>query len=205
MEVDAFSYAPQGYGSGNAASITPAGNIWIEPQQFIVTPQGVISWGINMPGGIVPGVPYFCSWSYTNGYPVSTLSASVAVGATSIAPVSVVGIYPNSTLTIYDEPYNEMVQVISSYIPGSATVPLVRGVQSQHPAGVMVTNLPPAIKQAAISMTSVLIKQRGSGALIVSDMGPVTRVDSGLPQGANADIALAKELLRPYRTQFVGY
>ena len=32
LSVDAFSYGPIGLGFGNAASITPAGNVWIEPQ-----------------------------------------------------------------------------------------------------------------------------------------------------------------------------
>src|ERR1039458_4367189 len=207
LEVDSFSYAAQGFANNTAASITPAGNIWIEPMQFIVQPQGVMSWGLNGGGGgIAGGRQYFCTWSYCNGYPVSTLSASVGPGATSIAPVSVTGIYPGTELTIYDDPFDETVQVAASYVPGTATVPLTPAstLVNDHMAGVMVTNLPPAVKQAAILLTTALIKQRGSGALIVNDIGEVSHTQSSAAQDQAEDVGRAFELLQPFKAIFVG-
>ncbi len=208
LEVSTFSYTSihGGLASGsNAASITPAGNITVYPQQFEVAPQGIIGWGLNSPGGIVKGVEYDCQWQYTNGYPVSTLSASVAAGATSFTPVSAMGIYPGSTLSFYDEPYNEQVQVSSVDVADTSPVLITSGFQYAHASGVMVTNLPPAVKQAAILLTTALIKQRGSGALEVADMGVISHMTSGMPQGAHADVGLAAELLDPFVQHYVGY
>jgi hypothetical protein len=77
--------------------------------------------------------------------------------------------------------------------------------QYAHQSGVMVTNLPPAIKQAAILATTAFIKQRGSGALVVADMGAVTKQQTGFSQNAGSDWDEAKKLLNPYRQTFIGY
>ena len=212
LEVSAFSFSAQGFATGSAASITPAGNIWIEPQQFIVQVGGVAglgfgsnSLGFGSPPGIASGQQYYCVWQYTNGYPVSTLSASVAATAASIAPESVIGIYPGTTLTLYDLPNDEQVQVAATYVTGTTPVPLTSGLQFNHASGVMVTNLPPAVKQATIWATVAFLKQRGSGALVASDMGATTKQQTGFSQGAGSDWKQAKDLLQPLRAVFVGY
>lgn len=215
LEVQTFSYGLFGQ---SAASITPAGNCWIEPQQFIVQQTGGVfpfsgfstqfgtgnGWGGF---GIAGGAQYQCTWSYVNGWPTSTLAASVAVGDMSVQPVSVTGIYPNTQMTIYDLPNDEPYTVASSYVPGSAVVPLTAPLAYTHASGCMVTNLPPSVKMAAISATTALIKQRGSGAMIVSDIGDLRNIDSGggTNQTENADWALAKQLLSPFQMMFVGY
>ena len=215
LSVDAFSYSAvetQVYGYGEmqggfglaAASITPAGNVWIEPQQFVVQPSGVVSWNVNSTYGIGPG-QYFCQWTYTNGWPISQLAASVPAGATSITPTTVTGIYPGTSLTLYDMPNDEVIRVASSYVPGSATVPLTSPLSYSHPATATVTNIPPAIKQAAILLTTAFIKQRGSGALVVQDIGAVTRTQSGHSQNSGADWDQAQLLLQPFKQTFVGY
>lgn len=216
LEVASFSYGLSGQA---AASITPAGNCWIEPQQFIVQQTGgtfpfngfstQFGAGSGWGGfGIAGGAQYQCTWSYVSGWPTSTLAASVAAGSNSIQPVSVTGIYPGTQLTIYDLPFDESFIVSSSYVPGSAVVPINQTLQYNHAAGVMVTNLPPAIKQATISATTALIKQRGSGAMIVSDIGDQRTIDQGSGTGVksqDSDWALAQELLQPFQVKFVGY
>ena len=207
LEVSAFSYSALagGLASSNAASITPAGNITVYPQQFEVAPAGVVGLGLNAPGGIRRGYEYDCQWQYTNGYPVSTLAASVAAGATSFVPVSAMGMYPGTVLSIYDEPYNEQVQVSSTDTSDVAPVLITSGFQYAHASGVMVTNLPPAIKQAAILLTTALIKQRGSGALQVADMGAITHESTGFPQNEGEDVGLVMELLHPFKQMYLGY
>ena len=207
LELSAFSYAalPGGLASNNGASITPAGNISVYPQQFEVAPQGVIGLGFNAPGGIVRGREYDCQWQYTNGWPVSTLSASVAAGATQFTPVSATGIYPGTTLTVYDEPYNEQIQVSSIDTADTSPVLLTKGFQYTHAAGAMVTNLPPAVKQACILLTTALIKQRGSGALQVADMGAITHESGGLTQNEGDDVGVAFELIHPFKQMYIGY
>lgn len=202
LEVQTFSYQYQGSGS---VSVTPAGNCWIEPQQFIIQPNGTVGLGLNAGGGVVAGIQYQCTFQYVNGWPTSTLSASVVAGATSITPAVVTGIYPGTTLTVYDLPRDEQIQVAQSYVPGAATVPLTAGLAYDHASGSMVSNLPPAVKQAAILATTAFIKQRGSGALVVQDIGEISRQQSGFSQGSGSDWDQARTLLNPFKSIFTGY
>ena len=210
LEVDSFAYTPipGGLANGtNAASITPAGNITIYPQSFEVASYGnSVAWtGINGSTGIVKGIEYDTVFSYVAGWPQTTLGASVAAGATSIQPSVVTGIYPNSLMTIYDVPNDEPITVSSSYVPGSSVVPLTSELQYTHSTGATVTNLPPAIKQAAVWATNAFIKQRGSGALEVTDMGAAVHQASGAPQNSGSDMHQAMMLLHAFKQQYVGY
>jgi len=125
--------------------------------------------------------PLWLQYSYVNGYPVTTLSAAVVAGATSIAPVSVLGILPGMTLTLSDNPFTETVTVGPSYVVGQATVPTLAPVVNPHPEGVAVSALPDAVKQAAILATAGFVQERGSGALVMASIsgGPT----KGAPMG----------------------
>lgn len=211
LSVDAFSYSAPGSGVGaaggfaTAASITPAGNVWIEPMQFTVQPSGVVTWNVNSSYGIGPQ-EYFCQWTYTNGWPNTTLAASVAAGASSIQVTNALGLYPGTPLTLYELPYDESIVVASTYTVGSTTVPITTTLAYNHTTYATVTNLPPAIKQAAILATTAFIKQRGSGALIVSDMGAATQVQQGTgAQQSGSDWTQAEMLLQPFKQQVVAY
>lgn len=215
LEVQAFSYSaiPGGLASGgSAASVVPSGSITVYPTEFEVAPTGAIGWGgfgLNLnsaPGGIMRRIEYDCQWQYVVGWVQTTLSASVAAGATSIQPLSVTGLYPGTMLTLYDLPNDEQIQVSQSYVPGSSVVPFANPLQYDHSTTATISNLPPAVKQAAILATTAFIKQRGSGALMVTDISsPVTTMDRGSPQHSGADWWQAEELLLPFRQPFVGY
>lgn len=204
--VSSFQYSavPGGLVSGNGTSVTPLGNVTIYPQSFTVALQGIVGWGLNAPVGILRGHEYDCQWVYTCGYTNTTLAASVAAGATSITPVSINGILPNSPLTLFDLPNDESVTVSPSYVAGASVVTLASPLQYAHTTATL-SGLPPAIKQAAILATTAFIKIRGSGALEVADMGMVTHQTSGLPQGSGDDLYKAECLLMPYKQQFVGW
>jgi hypothetical protein len=207
-EVRTFSYAalPGGVSrTGFSASVSPAGNITIYPQNFEVAPSGIVGWELNSPAGIVRGIEYDTSWSYVAGWPNTTLVASVAAGGTSIQPFGVTGIYPNSMLTLYDLPNDEQIIVSPTYTPGSSVVPLVTPLQYSHSITAVVTNLPPSIKQAAVWATNAFIKQRGSGALEIQDMGAAVHQASGAPQNSGSDLGQAMMLLSAFRQQYVGY
>lgn len=207
VEVKAFSYSaiPGGLSSGNAASITPAGNITIYPQEFEVKLQGVVSLGLNAPGGIVSRWEYDTSYVYVAGWPNTVLTASVAAGAMSIQPLVVTGMYPGTLLNLYDLPNDEAIQISNTYVPGASIVPLVSPLVYAHATTATVTNLPPSVKQAAIWATTAFLKQRGSGALIAADIGEATRTDTGFAQNAGSDWEQAKLLLNPFRQQYVGW
>jgi len=216
VEVASLSYSaqPGGLANGQGASITPAGNVTIYPQSFEVSLGGSTQFftgGLQGFGGFgTTGVnfrtEYDVEFSYVAGWPNTTLSASVAAGATSLTPMTVVGIYPGSLMTLYDLPWDEPIQVSPNYVPGTATVALTSELQYNHAATATITNLPPAIKQAAILVTTAFIKQRGSGALIVADMGVATDVQHGTgAQQSGSDMSQAMMLMDAFRQQYVGY
>ncbi len=215
VEVRSFSYSPipGGLAANQAASVTPFGNITIYPQEFeVASSSGVASFSSGLPGfggfgtsGITRRIEYDIQFTYVAGWPNTTLAASVAAGAASVQPTSVVGIYPGSLMTLYDMPNDESITVASSYVPGASVVPLTAPLQFNHPSTATITNLPPAIKQAAILATTVFIKQRGSGALIAADIGEVTRTQQGFSQNSGSDMDQVKMLLNPFRQAYVGY
>lgn len=217
VEVRSFQFSsiPGGLASTTGASVTPSSSITVYPQQFEVTltaattfnttgTTGFGGWGSSY--GIARRTEYDCLYTYVAGWPNTTLSASVAAGASSVAPTSVIGIYPGSLMTVYDLPNDEPCTVASTYIPGSAVVPLTSPLQFNHGSSATITNMPPAIKQAAILATTAFIKQRGSGALIVTDIAaPITTAESGTgAQQSGSDWAQAQRLLMPFRQQYVG-
>lgn len=201
LEVRSFSY---GFNAGLLSSLTPAGNAWIEPARFIMQASGVVGLGLGAPSGIGPA-PYLCEWEYVNGWPNTPLAASVTAADTSFYPSDTTGIYPGSPLTVYDLPNQEDILVDASYVPGAAQVPLASPFLFDHAAGVPVSNLPQAAKQAAIALTTCLVKQRGSGALIASDIGEVKAIADSGAQGSRSDFDQAMDCIRQLKSNFVGY
>ena len=202
LEVRTFSYGPA---VGSSASVDPSSSCWIEPAQFVVQPSGVVGLGLSSLAGIVPRIQYYAEWTYVNGFVNTTLSASVAASVSSITPLDTTGIYPGSSLTLFDAPDDEQITVASTYVPGATSVPLVSPLTYSHGAGATVSNLPKSVKQAAISLTTALIKVRGSGALVADDLGEVKELAHGNPLGAIDDIELCLWCLRGLRQMFVGY
>lgn len=202
LEVQSFTFGPT---PQTSASVTPSGNIWIEPSGFVVNFGGEVGLGLGSLAGVVSCFPYFCQWTYVNGWPNTSLSASVAPSAASVNLTSLTGIYPGTELTIFDLPNDEAITVASTYVPGTSPVPLTGTIQYAHAAGTQVSNIPKRVKQAAISLTTYLIKTRGSGALVIESLNGNVSQDTETVQGAASDLALAKELLAPLRTPYVGY
>lgn len=216
VEVRSFTYSalPGGLAATSGASVTPSSGITVYPQEFEVSTSaattfnttgttGFGGWGASY--GIRCRAEYDCLYTYVAGWPNTTLAASVAAGASSVQPSVVTGIYPGSLMTIYDLPNDEPCVVASTYVPGSAVVPLSAPLQNSHSTTATITNMPPAIKQAAILATTAFIKQRGSGALIAADIGEVTRTQTGFAQNAGSDFQQAMTLLMPFKQQYVGW
>ena len=119
LSVDSISYSPVAAGFPSAsASITPNGNVWIEPMEFVITSSGsgttawtsggmTGNWGWGGGGTGIATAEYFIQFQYTNGYPNTSLTAPSLAGDTSISLSNVLGIYPGTQLTIYDLPNDE--------------------------------------------------------------------------------------------------
>jgi hypothetical protein len=136
---------------------------------------------------------------YVNGWAVTVTSAQAAAGASSFAAAGALGLAPGLRLTIADGANTESVTVGPSYAAGALTVPTVTPLAFAHDAGVAVSALPGAVKDAVILLTSSRIKLRGAEAV---QMGSITSEPSA-PQptmpGGTTELAQAKDLLLRFR------
>ena len=181
-------------------------NTIVENAGFIVSAgfglnssQGPLSLGSG-----IPGQQLWAQCSYINGWANTTLSASVLAGATSITAVSPVGLYAGMPIQIPDGSSSETVVVAASYaVDGGNVIPLASPTVYAHAAGVGVTVLPPSIQQAAILLTSALIKTRGDSAIVLHDISSKVGHVEGFGTGMEEDVAIAMELLEPLRGFYV--
>lgn len=203
-----------------AATATPLGTTspvtldvstaWLEERRIVLPTAGTLntsSVGALQFGAATRLQRAYLQFTYLAGWPNTTLAANAAAGDKTFTVGSALGIYGTQTsqlvtagtvLTFYDSDKTEQVQVVS--VTGS-TLTLSVGLTYAHTAGVSVSAFPPAIKQAVISLTSALIKTRGSDALVMESLtsGP-SRVQGMGENGAIEDVEIAVELLDPFRS-----
>jgi hypothetical protein len=189
-----------GWQAGQFTALTDLSGLWF--QRKVVT---IPVFNVNFPSPIWSSVATSASGkilaevTYVNGYPNTMLMATVAAGATSIVVDSAVGIYPGTTMMIYDDfPGVEQITVAPSYIAGATTLPLVAPLIGGHSKNVSVSSLPPAIKQAVISLTSCLIKTRGNLALVMAGINAGAGTIEDKTDGAVDDLGIAMDLLEPF-------
>jgi len=184
------------------ASATSLLSCWFEKSQIIYplsqlgltySSQGPLSFGFPPS----TGSKIYASYNYTAGY-CNGLISSATAGQTSFTMIDPIGLTAGTVVTIYDGQYTEQVVVSPTYTYGSSTVNITTPLRFAHASGVAVGNIPQAVKQAAILITTDFLKVRGDSSLTMS---VTTRATSG-PSVQNivgSDIALAKELLAPFR------
>ena len=114
-------------------------------------------WSFEVPRGAGfhygRGARLWAQWTYINGFPVTTSTAVVEAGDTSITVADTTGIIPNQTLlTVEDGKWLEY------FVPTAVTgnVLTVPALLYPHQAGVGVTALPDDIKNAALTLVSRL-------------------------------------------------
>jgi len=141
----------------------------------------------------------FAQLTYVNGWAHTVLGADVEASASSITPVSTVGLIPGLPFTIKDGASTENAVVDAGYVYGAATVPLAAPLQYAHTAGTTMSALPPFVKNAVIDLAKALRKASGSKAIV---MGAINgQKVSGTPKtqktdpGGDEDRARAKEAL----------
>ena len=199
IAVIAFSY---GNPTSQMNPIVDPSVAWIEDQQIIM-PIGNLSFNYSSQGPIQFGIPLaprrelFVNLQYVAGYANTTIVSATA-GQSTLVVADPTGITANSTLRIYDGYNSELVTIASNHTYGSATVALAAPLAYSHNAGVSISALPPAIKEAAILVTTAFLKVRGDSSMT---MGISTSVSQSTPgkDKLSDEIALAKELLVPYR------
>ena len=199
IALTGFSY---GNPSTSLSPISDPSIAWIEDQEIIIpygnqlfnySSQGPLqfSWGPSSRSEV------FINVQYVAGYANTTINSANA-GDTVITVADGTGITIGLRMKIYDGYNSEFVTVASSYVFGSSTVPLTSALQYDHLNNESISALPPAVKEAAILVTTAFLKVRGDSSMT---MAISTSAGHG---SANSDklsdeINLAKELLQPFR------
>jgi len=161
----------------------------------LYTSQGPLQFGFPQTSGQL----VYLKYTYVNGYANTTIVSATATQST-LTVKSGTGITVGQDLKIYDGMYSEYVTVASNYVFGSNTVPITSPLLYTHTAGVSISALPPAIKEATILATTAMLKVRGDSSLTMSvGTMPNSSGTPNLEQNIGNDMAMAMDLLKPYR------
>jgi hypothetical protein len=199
IALEAFSY---GMAPNQLVAIPDPSLCWFESQQIIIpVSQMSLTWSSSGPlsfgGGGSNANQIYCQYTYTSGYVNNPIATAVA-GASSMTVANATGIVAGQALRIYDGAKSELVYVASGYTYGATTVTLASPLLYDHAAGTTFGNLPNAIKEACILVTTAFIKMRGDSSMTMQ----VTVNPSGNITGAErygSEIALALEMVSLYR------
>lgn len=191
-----------GASPNNLQTLTDPSQAWFESQQLLI-PLSQMSATYSSAGPLsfgsaAPRQQLFTKYTYVSGY-VNTSIVTATAAATSLTVKSGLGIVAGMTLHIYDGSLSEMATVASTYTYGSTTVPLTSALVSTHAAGVAIGNLPTAIKQAAILVTTAFLRIRGDKS---NTMNITTNAQTSNATAINrygSDIQLALDMVNLYR------
>jgi hypothetical protein len=197
LSLQSFYY---GTTPNNLQALTDPSQCWFENQQVIIplsqfqttySSQGPLAFG---PAG-VPGQVIYTKYTYVGGY-VNTL-ATGTLGASTIVVTDASGIIPGEQYHIYDGANSEQVTVSANYVYGNTTVTLATPLIYTH-AAVAFSNLPSALKQAAILMTTVFIRARGDSSMTMNlTTQPTANIANN--QRYSGSVALALDMVSKYR------
>lgn len=158
---------------------------------------------------LAPQDQAWCQYTYQNGYPVTSLTAAAAQGATSIAVADTTGIVQGQTyMTIYA--LQNRIRFLAGAVstaPGAGQVGTGAGtvgcpalpyaVPNNASYPTMVSALPPDAIEAGVLVTRAIIKETGGGAVVAGNVGRPEPGDKD-PYGAGDDYAEAEAFLKPY-------
>ena len=198
IALTSLSYGSPSY---QLTAVQDCSYAWIEDSQ-IVFPYAMLASTYSSQGPLQFGFPttarseVFLKYTYINGYPNTTIVSATA-GQSTLTVASGTGITAGLTLKIYDGFNSELVTVASTYTFDSATIPLVSALAYTHASGISISDLPPAIKEAAILVTTSMLKVRGDNSMVMN-VSTRPSVDSG-KQKISEEIKIAMDLLAPYR------
>lgn len=200
IQVNAFAF---GTAPNTLTQVTDLSGVWIEAAEFHVPlTSGSVSWqGALQFSAAQSGGWAYCRWTTVSGWPNTTLAATAAAASTSLKVGDATGIVAGITqLAVYDGAQAENVQVAASWT-GGTTLPLTAPLLYTHDqTGVAVSALPPDVRQAAILLTTAMIKTRGAAAVVAQSVSQLkAHVAKSGDKSAMDDLELAFLLLAPYR------
>lgn len=199
ISLSSFQY---GADPNNLVTLPDCSVSWFEDQQIII-PVSQLSTTYSTQGPLAFGGAgsnanrIFVKYNYVGGY-VNNGIATATQGATSMTVQNATGIVAGGTYRIYDNANSETITVASNYTYGSTTVPLTSALLYTHAAGVTFGNLPNAIKQAAILMTTAFLRARGDSSMTMS-ITTFPQANVSGEQRYGTDIKLALDMVNLYR------
>jgi len=200
LEVVSFS-AGTLPGQGQQTITLSTNNCFIERHQFIITAATGLGSQTSIGSLDMVGGSYnfrqenYCTYQYVNGFANGFLTANASSSATSLTVTNPLGMYAGQTLTIWDGMNDEVVNI--STINGS-TLTLASPLKYAHAPGVNISALPATVKQAVIHFVVAMVKQRGQGGLVISEIGEATNYSARDVSGASDD-AQGYDLLDDFR------
>lgn len=189
IEVTSLSIGPS---LSNLTPVSDLSNLLIYPWSFIL-PSASSDPTLNLPSAsMLPGGRLWAQWSYINGYPTTTLASPTAVGDTTMTVADATGIQANdSMLTVQDGKFLE--QITPTAVSGNVLT--VAPLLYAHQAGVGVTELPDAVKEATFLLISRLHDTWSLTMNAVSTDATGARKNETPPR----IMCQAAEILAPYR------
>jgi hypothetical protein len=198
IALESFYYGPT---PGLITALTDCSTAWFENQQLIIPISSMaLNWSSQGPlafGGGSPTQQIFTKYTYVAGF-VNNPIVSATAGASSLVVERSTGIVAGQLLRIIDGANSETVYVSSSYTYGNTTVTLAAPLTFSHTVGSIISNMPNAIKQACILITTAFIKVRGDNSLT---MNITTQPQQSLPGATRygGEIRLALDMVDKYR------
>lgn len=174
-------------------SATTLSTLVLDPWRITV-PRTYTNSALNLPSvSWTPGSRMWAQWTYVSGWPITTLTAASAIGATSLTVEDTTGIVANQTLlTVQDGKWLE--QFIPTAVTGNTlTVPAMA---YAHTVGTGVTNLPDDIKEAIFLLLGRIHDTWSLTMNVISTDGTGSKKPAPGPARKLCD---AGEMLRPYR------
>ena len=198
VSLSAFNY---GADPNNLIALPDCSKAWFENQELIIplstltlnySSQGPLAFG-----GYSPRQPLFTQYTYVAGFANTTIATAVAA-ASSLTVTDGTGFIAGQQYRIYDGAKSERITIASTYTYGSTTIPLTAPLTHSHAAGVAIGNLPNALKEACILITTAFIKIRGDNSMT---MNLTTQPTANIGNNArySGDIAMALDMVNKYR------
>ena len=196
ISLSAFQW---GSSPTNLQTLNDPSQCWFESQQIVIPLSQInttyTSSGPLAFGSYAPRIPLFTKYTYIAGYVNTTCNGTA--GASTLTAFNPSGILPGERYRIIDGANAESITVASNYTYGSTTVPLTAPLTQTH-TGAGFSNMPFAIKQATILMTSAFIKQRGDASMTMNLTTQPT-ANIGNNQRYAGEIKLALDMVNLYR------
>jgi hypothetical protein len=194
IQLKNFAY---GYTQNSMVSVTDLSGAWLETQQFsvplasgVVTNQGALSFN-----SLGPATEILTRYTYISGYVNTTIATASNAATSSITVSDSTAIYAGTSLNIVDGRFSEQVTVSS--VSGN-TVTLSSPLSNAHAVGTGIHAMPGAVKEAAILVTTSLIKARGQGALTPPSLNSASQMNSNQSNVGNSELSQGMNILKSY-------